>query len=104
MGVGRSYRKFGYAPETGREIAAPESKRPIRKEYSNEKGKCDQKAQKGRNGKGENCQDTVASLSEIDFSITQSRDNEICVIGGTNLRQLRDGIGLCSPGIIEPVH
>ena len=25
-------------------------------------------------------------------------------LGGTNLRQLRDREGLCSPGILEPVH
>ena len=27
-------------------------------------------------------------------------DSKICVLDGTNLRQLREGLGLCSPGII----
>ena len=27
-------------------------------------------------------------------------DSKICVLDGTNLTQLRDGLGLCSPGII----
>ena len=27
---------------------------------------------------------------------------EICVLGGSNLRILRGGLGLCSPGIIPP--
>ena len=29
-------------------------------------------------------------------------DSKICAIDGTNLRQLRDGLGICSPGIIIP--
>ena len=33
---------------------------------------------------------------------THSMDNKICVLDGTNLRQLRDGLSLCSPGIVEP--
>ena len=29
-------------------------------------------------------------------------ENKICVLDGSNLRTLRDGLGLCSPGIITP--
>ena len=36
-----------------------------------------------------------------EFTPTHSIDRKICALGGTNLRQLRDGLGLCPPGIIE---
>ena len=33
---------------------------------------------------------------------THSIDSKIRVLGGTNFRKLRDGLSLCSPGIVEP--
>ena len=33
---------------------------------------------------------------------THSIDSKIRVLDGTNFRQLRDRLGLCPPGIIEP--
>ena len=33
---------------------------------------------------------------------TQSLDNEICVLDGTSIREMRDVLGLCTPGIIVP--
>ena len=45
---------------------------------------------------------TVDAQHVINFSSIQSLENKICVINGTNLRKLRDGLGICSPGIIVP--
>ena len=37
-----------------------------------------------------------------EFASIHSLDSKICVLEGGNLRQLRDGLGLCSPAIIQP--
>ena len=52
--------------------------------------------------KGKKCPHTTATPSVIDLSWPQSLDRKIYVLGGTNLRHLGVGLGLCSPGIIDP--
>ena len=51
---------------------------------------------------GGGSQETAASPSVLDLSTIQTLDNIIFVLDGTNLRQLRDGLCLCAPGIVEP--
>ena len=72
----------------------------------NEGGKGD-KSQKKGNGKG--AQAESRAISEAPpavqgFPLTHCIDSEICVLDGTNLRQLSDGLGLRPAGIIEPAQ
>ena len=54
--------------------------------------------------KGKGSRETAESPPVIDFAYIQSLDNKICVLDGTNLRQLIDGLGLCWPGITVPAQ
>ena len=53
-------------------------------------------------GGGNKFPDTSATPSVIDFSTPISLVRKIYVLDRENLRHLRGGVGLCSPGIIEP--
>ena len=68
------------------------------------KGKEAQKAKKATRGGNGECRDAVATTSVIGFSITRSIDRGIAVLDGANLRPLRGGMGLRSPGILEPAY
>ena len=62
---------------------------------SKRKGKGD-----GRSQKGGNVEAPPNTVQE--FPPNKSLDSKICALEGANLRQLRDGLGLCSAGIIQP--
>ena len=62
------------------------------------KGKCDGKGLKGDSQKTAEAPPNTVQ----EFSTSQSLHSKICVLRGTDLRKLRDGLGLCSPGIIQP--
>ena len=55
-------------------------------------------------GPTEDSQPTVEAphLTVQESPQTHSLDSKICALDGTNLTQLRDGLCLCSPGIVEP--
>ena len=83
---------------------APQDKHKAREIYlvrgkNKEKGR--PKGQKGDpGGRGEKCHGADATPSVIDLASPQSLDRKICVLGGSNLRHVGDGLGLCSPGIL----
>ena len=89
----RPYRKFGCDPNHVRN-PDPESKRSVIKGQLKQKGKGGHKGQNGKedNANGKGSQDTAESPQVKDLSNIQSLDNKICVPGGTNLTQLRDGL------------
>ena len=60
------------------------------------------KAPKGNAKKGENRPTATATTDTVRGpSSNLSLDSEICVLDGKNIRRLRGGLGLCSPGIIK---
>ena len=72
----------------------------------NEGGKGD-KSQKKGNGKGAKAESQAIAEEPPtvqEFPMTHSIDSEICVLDGTNIRQLRDVLGLRPAGIIEPAQ
>ena len=100
--VWRPYYEFGYSRN---------GKNPDQNS-SRPKNKAKGKGGKGQKGKGKgdgtglkggNWENSEAPPNAVrGFSPKQSLDSKICGLEGTNLRQLRDGLGLCSPAIIQP--
>ena len=90
-------REFGY--NTNGKNSDPNSNRQKNKGDC-EGGECPKGKGKGKGQKGGNVEASINTVRET--SLNQSLDSKICVLDGTNLRQLRDGLGLCSPVIIQP--
>ena len=95
--VWKPYREFGYN-KNGKN-PDPNSKRQKGK-GEGKGGDCPKGNGKGNGQKGDNGEAPPNTAQET--STNQSIVSKSCVLGGANLRQLRDGLGLCSPGIIQP--
>ena len=82
----------------------PNSKRQMGEDKKGAKGgKCLKGRGDAKGQKGDSQPTSEAPhLTAQEFSKNKSSDSKICVLDGTNLRQLRDGLCLCSPGIVEP--
>ena len=100
----KAYRKFRYRSGGGKN-PDPTSKRSVLKGKLKRKGgeKGDKSLRPPDKGTGEKGgPDTVGAPRVTEFSAIRSLDNEICDLDGTNLRNLRDELGLCAPGVIAP--
>ena len=94
--VYKPYHKHGYN-EKGK-IADPNS---ARSKARAEKGTGKGKGGDGLDGKCGNGGDAIPNTLRETF-YNPFLDSKICALDGTNLRQLRDGLGLCSPAIVLP--
>ena len=89
-------------PFTGGGGPDTESKRSVIKDQRILKGKVGQEGQRGKKGnaKGKGSQETDEAPPVTDLHNIKSLDHKLCVLGGTNLRKLRDGLRLFPTGII----